>query len=80
MFKPKILKINEEFFQIEPMSIFLHVIAFTFLVASIMDGFEPLFAALLIMIFDAIRYPYPNIENVTKEVGDSYDDDDLDAS
>lgn len=77
MFKPKILKVNNEFFQIEPLSIFLHVIAFIFLVASISDGFNPLFAALLIMIFDAIRYPYPNIENVTEEVGDSFDDDDM---
>ena len=67
------------YFQIDPISIGLHVIAFVGIVASIHDGLVPVGIALLILIYDMLRNPEPNIYEVEikKEESDDKHDGDV---
>ena len=58
---------NGKMFVIEPMSVFVQTIAFICIIGTWEGGWLPMITAVLLMIYDSIRYPYPVIQELVDE-------------
>lgn len=75
------IQYGDRVYVIEPMTIAIYTLATTCLIAGMFqDGWSPIMFALGLIIFDALRFPYPAVTDVTDELEEVDDDDDFGIS
>lgn len=73
-----VFQIGDRILEVEPLSVLLNAVAFTCVLASFQDGYQPLFLAASLWIYDTIRFPYDAVLDITDLDEDGGDDGDGD--